>query len=195
MGQDLRNMFQEGFSDENIKLKEGHQFRFMDKLNEELPVEKKKEKNFFWLKIAAMIIVGVGMGVLTFSFLTNKSEKEILAESKLEQKETNFTIGSLSPELNKIEKYYIANINLQLTTLKFSKENKDLMDGYMMRLDELDIAYKTLTIELNEHGPNEHTISALIENLKLRLKLLFELKNKLNEIKTIENGKNTKSTI
>jgi len=51
----------------------------------------------------------------------------------------------------------------------------------------LDNAYKTLNTELNEVGPSEATITALIDNLQLRLELLFKLKNKLKELKTLEN--------
>ena len=47
--------------------------------------------------------------------------------------------------------------------------------------------YKLLNKELNEVGPTEATISALIDNLKLRLELLFKLKNKLKELKNLEN--------
>lgn len=195
MERDLKDIFKDLASEEKSVLKEGHQFRFLDKLNQELPVERKPRKNYFLLRIAAMLVVGVGMGYLTFSVLNDSATNFVETKTNEYSNDTKLTIGSLSPDLKKIESYYIANINLQLTTLKFSEENKDLMDGYMMRLDELDIAYKTLTIELNEEGPNEHTITALIDNLKLRLKLLFELKNKLNEIKNREDGKFTKSTI
>ena len=195
MGQDLRDIFKEIEGEEKSELKEGHQFRFLDKLNDELPVATKPKKSFFILKIAAMLVVGIGMGYLTFSFLNNSANIVVKETVEGSSNNTNLTIGSLSPDLQKIESYYIANINLQLTTLEFSEENKDLMDGYMMRLDELDIAYKMLTMELNEQGPNEHTITALIDNLKLRLKLLFELKNKLIEIKNTGNGKFTESTI
>ena len=57
----------------------------------------------------------------------------------------------------------------------------------MKQLSELDKEYKNLSIELNKVGPTEATITALIDNLKMRLELLFKLKNKLNEFKTQEN--------
>lgn len=195
MAQDLRDVFKNQETKEDVSLKDGHQFRFMAKLNDELPIQSKPKRSFFILKIAAMLVVGMGMGYLTFSFLKNSEKNRVEETVALTEKKSNLTFGSLSPELNKIEKYYIANINLQLTTLRFTDDTKDLMDGYMMRLDELDLAYKTLTIELNDEGPNEHTITALIDNLKLRLKLLFELKNKLIEIKNANHGKHAKSTI
>ena len=57
----------------------------------------------------------------------------------------------------------------------------------MARLAELDIEYNKLNNELNEVGPTEVTITALIENLQLRLELLFKLKNKLKELKNQNN--------
>ncbi|WP_139958713.1 hypothetical protein [Flavicella sediminum] len=188
MGQDLRKICNIREDVEGSSLREGHQFRFLDKLNQEFPTPKKTGKLHMLWKVAAMLTIGIGMGYLTFSILSDSAANIAKEASHISAKKKDFTIGSLSPALNKIETYYIANINLQLTTLKFSEENKDLLDGYMLRLDELAIAYKTLTLELNNEGPNEHTIAALIENLKLRLELLFELKNKLNELKNNTNG-------
>jgi len=99
------------------------------------------------------------------------------------------SIGDLSPGLKKVEDYYMAGINLQLASLKIAPENKELVDGYMSQLSILDKEYKKLNLELNREGPTEATITALIDNLKLRLELLFKLKNKLNEFKTQENEK------
>ena len=57
----------------------------------------------------------------------------------------------------------------------------------MQRLAELDKEYTSLNIELNNVGPSETTVTALIDNLKMRLDLLFKLKNKLKELKTQNN--------
>mgnify|MGYP000968125522 CR=1 FL=1 len=65
-----------------------------------------------------------------------------------------------------------------------NKENKELFDSYIVRLEELNNEYKRLSIELTESGPNELTVSALIDNLKLRLNLLYRLKEQLNELNT-----------
>lgn len=46
------------------------------------------------------------------------------------------------------------------------------MDSYMERLAELNKEYHRLNEELNELGPNDQTINALIKNLQLRLQLL-----------------------
>ena len=100
---------------------------------------------------------------------------------------SNISLGDLSPDLKKLEQYYVANINLELAQLQVSKENRDLVDGYMSRLSELNDEYQRLNNELNQMGPNEQTVAALIKNLQLRLQLLQKLKEKLNEIKIKKN--------
>ncbi len=191
MAQNLRDILKEENNKETSSLKEGHQLRFLDKLEAELPVQKKPRRmNVLW-KVAAMITLVLSAGYFSYPLLTNPESEVIEVKEEDTAKEGTLTIGSLSPALNKVEKYYIANINLQLSTLKFNEGNKDLLEGYISRLDELDKAYANLNIELNKQGPNEQTITALIDNLKIRLELLFKLKNKLKEIKTTQNG-NTK---
>ena len=65
----------------------------------------------------------------------------------------------------------------------------------MDRLSELNLEYEDLNKELNELGPNDQTISALIENLQLRLELLQKLKKKLNQLKPSKNEQITENSI
>lgn len=81
----------------------------------------------------------------------------------------------------------MTGINMQLASLKIDEDNKELVDGYMQRLSELDKEYTSLNAELNKVGPSEATVTALIDNLKLRLDLLFKLKSKLKELKNQNN--------
>ena len=60
----------------------------------------------------------------------------------------------------------------------------------MKRLSTLDKEYKRLNAELVNVGPNDLTVNALIDNLKLRLELLLKLKNKLRELKSANNENN-----
>jgi predicted RNase H-like nuclease (RuvC/YqgF family) len=112
-----------------------------------------------------------------------------------DSKPQGYSLGDLSPDLKKVENYYVANINLELSRLEVSGENKALVDDYMKRLSELDEEYKMLNIELNEIGPNDQTISALIRNLQLRLQLLQKLKQKLNQLKSSENEQVTSNSV
>ncbi len=87
----------------------------------------------------------------------------------------------MSPDLKKVEDYYLASINLELSKVQLTPENKELFDGYVERLKELNDEYDTLILELNDNGLNEDTLDALIDNLKFRLNLVMRLKEKLQE--------------
>ena len=86
----------------------------------------------------------------------------------------------MSPGLKKVEDYYLASINLELSKVKYTDGNKDVFDGYIEQLNILNKEYKTLSVELTENGPSELTVNALIDNLKYRLNLLYRLREQLN---------------
>ena len=98
--------------------------------------------------------------------------------------EKGISFGDLSPDLKKVEDYYMMSINMELSQLEISERNKTLIDSFMERLEELNAEYKKLNRELNEIGPNDQTITALIKNLQLRLQLLHKLRDKLKELQT-----------
>ena len=84
----------------------------------------------------------------------------------------------------------MASIQSEILELEQTPENKELLDGYLEKISELDSEYKLLTNELNSEGLNNKTINALIDNLQLRLKLLYQLKEQLNSLKTDNKLKN-----
>lgn len=185
MEQDLRELMKKQESASSEPLRAGHELRFLNKLDNALP-QKKKPVAMLW-KVAASIAILLIAGTTGYFLSEGKLTKQVLS--------TEVTLGSFSPELEKIENYYTANINLQLSTLTYDAQSKDLVEGYMARLQDLDKAYDGLNSELNTYGPSEATIAALIDNLKIRLELLFKLKNKLKELNTNENGRFTNETV
>jgi hypothetical protein len=118
-------------------------------------------------------------------FVINDSATPTMLKTSKEG--SSFSLGDLSPDLKKVESYYVANINLEFSKLEVSEDNKGIVDSFMDRLSELNDEYEALTLELNEMGPNDQTISALIENLQLRLQLLQRLKKKLIQLKSSKN--------
>ncbi|WP_299363319.1 hypothetical protein [Winogradskyella sp.] len=179
MAQDLRNLFEKDSKLQSAKMSNGHEARFLEKLEKELPVEK-KSSGFSFLSIAASVVVLLGLSFGTYQFFQNSGEIEPDQPTVVEASEIK-TMGAFSPELKKVEDYYLASINLELSKVQLTPENKDLVDGYIQRLKELNDEYEKLTIELNENGPNSITLDALINNLKLRLNLVTRLKDKLEE--------------
>lgn len=187
MAQDIRELIK-GHRPDKSRLSEGHQARFEARLKEAFPPEKKKSNGFFWLKIAASVVVVMTLGYFAFTYEgVETMDPEIVEAQPQEDLQNNITLGDLSPDLKKVEEFYTNGINLQLASLEVNDDNRELIDSYLSRLAELDTEYKRLNNELNEVGPSEATITALIDNLQLRLELLFKLKNKLNELKDLNN--------
>ena len=178
MAQDLRHLFKEDPEAEQIKMTEGHEVRFLKKLDKELPL-KKATWRFSFLNIAASVIILLGMSYGAFQFFQTPSVDVVVPI--VAEHEGPKSLGDVSPDLKKVEDYYLASINLELSKVELTPENKELFDGYVQRLKELKEEYDTLTLELTANGVNEETLDALIDNLKFRLNLVMRLKEKLQE--------------
>lgn len=177
MAQDLRELFKNEQKISSMKMPEGHEARFLSKLDDQLPGNGPKRR-FTFFNIAASVVVLIGLSFGAYKMTSVKpsvSPDEVVSTKSL---------GEISPQLKKVEDYYLANINLELSKLQYSPETKELFDGYVHRLGELSTEYDRLSNELIESGPSEQTVTALIDNLKLRLNLLYRLKEKLNELNT-----------
>tara|TARA_R110002050_G_scaffold298901_1_gene463093 strand:- start:33360 stop:33956 length:597 start_codon:yes stop_codon:yes gene_type:complete len=185
MSQDLRDMFKNSNTEIVQSMKDGHEQRFIKRMEVELPVAK--GPSLPWFKIAASIIMLTGLGAYILMNWNNTEPLEtiIVEKNNSATEERGISLGDLSPDLKKVENYYMVNINLELSQLNISDRNKALVDSFMERLEELNVEYKKLNIELNEIGPNDLTITALIKNLQLRLQLLHKLRDKLQELKKI----------
>ena len=186
MSQDLRDLFKKSDLKSSQKMKTGHEGRFIKKLEKELP-DSKTPSDFFWkIAVSVALIIGVGAYFLTQNRMDPSGIKVSDAENNGAETRT-LSLGDLSPDLKKVEDYYVSTINFELSKLQLTEENKDLVDGFLEQLSELNEEYRRLNIELNETGPNDQTINALIRNLQLRLRLLHQLKDKLSELKSSEN--------
>ena len=187
MAQDLRELFRKEPEAGGQQMPPGHEIRFLARLENELPKRKRAFPMLF--RIAASVLVLLGLAGYFFLDGENPAavKTSIVEEDAEEENETGISLGDLSPDLKKIENYYIANINLELSRLEVSERNRNLVDSFMDQLSELNQEYTRLNIELNKIGPNEQTIAAMIKNLQLRLQLMHKLKEKLNQLKSSKN--------
>ncbi|MFD1614395.1 hypothetical protein [Gelatiniphilus marinus] len=181
MARDIRELFKDDKA-LNEKMPENHQTRFLKKLDKALP--KKRKPRFNWVQIAAGVVLLLGLGFGTYHHLQPEKPIEVATTNPAEIK----TLGDVSPGLKKVEDYYLASINLELSKMKYTPDTKAIFDGYLLQLDELDKEYQRLSIELTESGPSELTVNALIDNLKFRLNLLHRLRSQLNELQTSDNN-------
>ena len=70
MAQDLRNLFEKDSNAQNAKMSQGHEARFLSKLDEALP-QKTKASRFSFLNIAASVVVILGLSFGAYQFLNN----------------------------------------------------------------------------------------------------------------------------
>lgn len=180
MQKDIREKLK-SYKDKNVELSTNHSLKFEVLLQSEMHQQKPKKKNFKWLSIAASIVLLISIGI---KFYPSKTIKDDVLKSKKE-----ISLGSISPEFQTIETYYTNSINLEISQLDLSEENKDIVDSYLIKLSELTKEYKSLTKELN-NGVNDATIDALIRNLQLRLQLLKRLKKQLKQLKNLNTKQN-----
>lgn len=180
MARDIRELFKE---DKIVheKMPKNHQDRFLKKLDDALPETPTKSK-FSWFSMAASVVVLLGLSFGAYHFFQPKVDtiQTVATTSKIETK----TLGDVSPGLKKVEDYYLASINLELSKMKPTAETKDLFDDYLLQLSDLDEEYNRLSLELTESGPTELSVNALIDNLKFRLSLLYRLRAQLKELNT-----------
>jgi len=185
MAQDIRELFKNEQKVTHETMPENHQERFLEKLNRAMPIKKKTRFN--WLQIAASLVVLLGLSFGTFKYfqpsINSTSPNNVAVTETVQTK----TLGDVSPGLKKVEDYYLASINLELSKVKYTPETKDIFDGYLEQINVLNKEYENLSIELTNNGPNELTVNALIDNLKYRLNLLYRLREKLNELNASNN--------
>ncbi|WP_417855429.1 hypothetical protein [Xanthomarina gelatinilytica] len=189
MAQDIRELFQKEQKNETqANLSAGHEARFLKKLDAEF--SKTSKTTWSWWYIAASIVVVLGVGFGTFKYFQVPENIQVVdtptdTESNKGEIPTR-TLGDISPDLKKVEDYYLANINFELSKVTLTPENKDLIDGYLTQLETLNQEYKRISLELTHSGPNELTVNALITNLKFRLNLMYRLKEQLETLKTTD---------
>jgi hypothetical protein len=186
MAQDIRELFKNDNKQSTENMSEGHEGRFLNKLQTELP--ENKMATWPWMRIAASIVVVLGLSFGVFKYFEKPVDHQMVdtqtdTEINLEETPTK-SLGDISPDLKKVEDYYLANINLELSKVTLTPENKELIDGYLSQLDALNKEYKRISLELTNSGPNELTVNALITNLKFRLNLMYRLKEQLQTLQT-----------
>lgn len=174
---------------------DGHEARFEQRLDAAFP-ERRRSAHTWWAVAASVaLMMGFGLWMMRSTSDVPVTEEQQIVDRDTLQAVPSLSLGDLSPDLKKLEQYYTANINLELSRLDISVGNKAVADDYLARLRELDAEYQDLVRELNEVGPNEETISAMIRNFQIRLELLQKLKSKLNELKQSNNETVSSSSV
>lgn len=182
MPKDIRKIV-ENYPEESGSLSSNHEAKFQKKLMKELHVSKQK-RNYTWLSVAASVVILISVAIQFYP--SDLNNKKLIKDSEKQE----VSLGSLSPELQSIESYYVNSINLEISNLEVTDDNKEVLDSYLAKIGELTSEYKSLTQELNTKGVSDEIINALINNLQLRLQLLQRLKKQLNDLKNLNTKQN-----
>ena len=194
MAQDIRELLKQDKQIPAEQIKKGHQQRFMSRLENELP-KKIRRFDYKWLNIAASIVVIFSVSLLTYNQLgSSDTEGPDIVDSNSPVKNSSVILAKqssplaeISPEYQKVENSILTSIKFQLSQITIDDTNRELVESFMTRLDNLDKEYQKLNKELIEVGPNVQSVEAMMENLTIRLSLLNRLKDKLKELERIEN--------
>lgn len=185
MPKDIRNLAKD-FQPKSVELSDNHEEKFLKKLQEEMP---RKKKSYRWIYAAASLVLLLGFGIKFYPDINSGDP-----DPKKTTIEQVVNLGDISPEMQKIENYYLTAINYEIASLEVTPENKALLDEYFEKISKLDADYKRLNQKLKKEGVNNDTINALITNLQLRLQLLIQLKDQVNDLQSKKN-KNESITI
>lgn len=191
MAQDIRDLFKEEQL-QHEEMPKNHEARFLDKLEIAFPEVAQKPSKFSWFGIAASVVLLLGLSIGAFKFINTQQGGEQVQPVEVAKTET-LGLGAVSPELKKVEDYYLASINLELSKIKPTAETKAVFDGYLEQLEALNKEYKMLSLELNENT-SELTINALIDNLRFRLDLLYRLKEQIQTINASDTSAEVKQS-
>ena len=177
---DLRKDFY--YKSESFRMSKGHKKNFKNKLDTAFGRRPKRDLSVVYKMVAVAIIA-----VLSTVFILNQNQS--FTDDPVEEKVENsrISLGDLSPELKNIEDYYLTSIKLELATLETSTEYDAMVNSYLEELQNINQAYTELEQELNSVGVSEDIINAMIDNLQLRLELLQDLKQKLDNLNPKQN--------
>jgi hypothetical protein len=110
-------------------------------------------------------------------------------ESKLAEKKMNDVYEQL-PELREAESYYSNLVSNKMKEIKpFLTENPGISKDVNKDLVELDSIYKSLKNDLKDNVANDQIIEAMIQNYRLKLRILEELQSELKHDNLTENAK------
>ncbi len=164
------------------ELSNNHRSDFERKLQKELHEKSGGVRQY--LMIAASVIVLFTMGYMIS--LTQDTPRE-----KVQAPSASVSLEEFSPELKKIENYYLTAINMELANLEVTDANKLVLQEYFRKMNSLTNEYKLQSEQLQINKIDEELINNLIDNLQMRLQLMIELKNELKEFKNKDNEAQT----
>lgn len=152
------------------ELNNGHEARFLKKLNTEPIAKIKRKTTSFWkplLAIAASVVICISV------FALYNNQDEIL------------DLANVSPEMEQTQDFFSNTIKEELK--KLNKEQSPLTENIIhdanRKLKTLEINYEKLKIDLTDNVDDKRIIYAMISNFQSRIDLLNEVLERIEDLK------------
>ncbi len=169
------------------ELNEGHQQRFLSKLNSVQITsddsETKSISGFNWkpfLAIAASLVICLSV------FTTINSEPDVM------------DLASVSPEMSETQDFFTATIETELKKLNQERSplTQQIVTDALEQIKILENDYENLKISLTENGNDQRVIYAMISNFQSRIDILNVVLEEIEKIKQLNtNTDETTNTI
>jgi ABC-type iron transport system FetAB ATPase subunit len=144
----------------------GHFERFEAKLGVQDKGSKKANGiSWYWLAIAASVILFVGVWFGNYSANDNKQ------------------LGELSSKMEETQNFYLATIKKEIKFIEDQKnpQNQRIIDDAFTQLTKLELDHQRLSKELKESNEDKRVIYAMIANFQMQVQVLQNLVEQLEE--------------
>jgi len=170
MKQDIRDLFKQ--EDDLEVLPENHRAEFLEKLKK----QPNEESSIPWVKIAAVVLIVLTVGV---SVLYNTTEVE--------------EVSPIIAQIEAVEAEYLEDIKAEWESFIALAEDDVLVERFRKKLDELDLDYQEISIQF-KNGPNNiMVVEGLIDNLQTRLQILKDIQEHIKILN--QNNENHEKSI
>lgn len=169
-----RQAFEESF-DPSASWKKMQEKRAPKKIN--------RSSGFSWLQVAALLFITVG-AVALLRFYDGSTQQTVV-------KNYHFSLGDLSPELGEVEQHYTAAIKEKMDQAEVLK----VAGQFKSELKFIDDQRLVLEKEMQENVNNSKVVEAMIQNYRMKLRLLEEMLEDIENEKNKEQNDKSKKTI
>ncbi|WP_034057324.1 hypothetical protein [Lacinutrix jangbogonensis] len=160
MKRDIRALFK-GEDLGNKTLPDNHRDEFLEKLKKQ---QNTNTNNFFFLKIAAVLLITLTVGYNAFYKQQDDEDLTIVAQ------------------IEAIEGEYLVDIETEWQNFIAIANDEVLVARFKKKLNELDKDYQEITVEFKNDKKSISVIEILIDNLQTRLQILKDIQKHINII-------------
>lgn len=142
-----------------------------DAISKRLEEKKSKPGRHLWLKVAAVVAIAL-LGAA------------VVYQQRFSERRQEVRVLQADPELRELieaEAYYSQEVNVRMNEIKKCyKIHPELKSEVESDLNELEKMYLSLKSDLKENISNKEVIEAMIENNRVRLKLVDDVLEQIN---------------